>query len=231
MALREKTIEYAFNFSSGSLASNTLLQFSDITLHIPESSGRTFLDVIMVVECKDAQTGAGSLSVANLGLQLGAAAVQSQSVSSTITNSGEHQTWIFTRNFGSYFNTNFGTGTSQTCNARITLTAPVTAGHSVKLIITYRYDDTGQTTRVKTVRIPLGSYTAALTNTLANLGTNRIPALDTFLPEAGKVYRNIWFEISANSAIASTTTTTLQFRFRGRNSYSNISSGSKLSHV
>jgi len=212
MALREKTIEYAFNLNTGSLASATNLQLSDITVHIPETSSRTFLNVQVVLECRDSQATAGSITATSIGIQLGAAAVSNQSVTSTITNSGEHQTFIFTRDFTSYFNTNFGTGTSQTCNARFTLTGIATNGHSVKLIITYRYDDTGQTTRVKTVRIPLGSYTSTLTNALTNLGTNSIPALDTFLPEAGKVYRNIWFEISANSAIASTTTFTLAFR-------------------
>lgn len=52
-----------------------------------------------------------------------------------------------------------------------------------------------QDTRIKTVMIPLGSPTGALSTDMTEIGTNQVPDLDDLLPEASKAYRDIYFVI------------------------------------
>jgi hypothetical protein len=86
------------------------------------------------------------------------------------------------------------------------------------LTITYEYDDTGQTTRIKTVRIPVDGNIAGLTTTLANVGgvANQIPNLSTFLPESDKTVRDIFFESYLHIGNPSATNDrVLEYRFNG----------------
>lgn len=205
MALRTKTIEYAFPSRTTSVASATRYDWSAITLYIPETSSRTFRSVILEIGIRGNETVAASITAWLLGIKLGAAAFSDVTTTLTLTNSGDQQSHVFTRDVTSYFTTNFGAGSSQTCQAGVTITGIATVPAYAKLIITYEYDDSAATTRVKTVRIPLESNTAQLTATLASIGSNQIPALDTFLPEASKVYREVWFESYYNDGGNSTT--------------------------
>jgi hypothetical protein len=197
MAQRVKTIEYAFQSYNSSLASATRYDFSAITLYIPETTSRTFRSVIVEVTCRDTATSATSLTAPLVGVKLGAAAFGDTTLGDPPGNTGESGQYIFLRDATAYFVTNFGSGASQTCQVGVQFTGPATINHSAKLYITYEYDDSAGT-QVKTVRIPLESGTDALTTTLTEIGTNQIPALDTFLPEASKTYRNIWFELTYN---------------------------------
>ena len=205
MAIRTKTIEYAFPTSETSLASATRRDFSAITLYIPETSGRYFLSVVAMVTAIDAVTTAASLTAHLIGCKLGAAAFGDQSVTATIANSGEQQSFLFTRNFTDYFNTNFGAGTSQTCQIGVSFTGLATINIAVKLIITYEFDDSSENTRIKTVRIPIESVQDAQGTSLTEWGTNQVPNLDSFLPEASKVYRDIFFEVWMNEYTNTTT--------------------------
>ena len=194
MALRTKTIEYAFPFSTASVATATARDFTSITLYIPEASP-TFRSVILECTAADNVTTAASTTAVLMGISLGAVGRNDATVTQTIANSGENYSVIFTRDVTSYFTTNW-TGTSMACGARLTVTGPSTNNATAKLIITYEYEDSTATTRIKTVKIPVEGNTGNLTTTLTNLGgvANQFPALDTFLPESSKVYRNIFFE-------------------------------------
>jgi len=205
MALRTKTIEYAFPTDETLRATGTRVDYAAITLDIPENTSRTFRSVIVQVTAREAATVA-SVTAVLIGIKLGAVAFNDVTLTDTFTSTGEQQTWMFTRiNDGAngtatYFNTNFGAGTSQTCQVGVTLTGPSRINTTVKLIITYEWDDASQTTRVKTVRIPIESNTGNLTTTLASIGSNQIPLLDEFCPEAVKSFKNIFFEVMGNEA-------------------------------
>jgi hypothetical protein len=113
-----------------------------------------------------------------------------------------------TRDVTSYFSSNFGSGASQTCQVGVaiaTATASNVTNIACKLFVTFEYDDSGQSTLVKTVRIPIESLTAGkLTDTLTEIGTNQVPDLDDFFPETTKSYKHIWFEVWACEASSST---------------------------
>jgi hypothetical protein len=205
MATRLKTIEYAFPQNESSLASLTRLDLSAITIYIPETSSRTFQSVIVELTARDTVTTATSLSAILIGIKLGAASFSDATVSATLSNSGEQLSYLLTRSVTSYFNTNFGSGSSQTCQVGFMFTNPSTINHCVKLIITYSYDDSSATTRIRTARIPLDSTPTTLSTSLTSIGSNQVPALDTFLPESSKTYRCIWFQVEGNETAAGTT--------------------------
>lgn len=207
MALRVKTVEYAWDTSVASLADGVRLDFASKTLTIAETSSRTFRSVTLEVTARDDSATAASLTAWTLGITLAAVARDDATVTDTITNSGEHQTWVFTRDCTSYFQTNFGAATTQTCVASVTLAGMATINLTAKLIITYEYNDTSATTRTKTVRIPIDSPTTVLTNSLATVGgANAIPKLTSsgLLPEASVSIKDLWFEIEGNEASTST---------------------------
>lgn len=210
MAICQKTIEYAFDSRTTSLASNTRHDFSSRTLTIEETTNRVFKSVILEVTIRDNQTTAGSFSSWTLGIKLGAAAFSDTVVTTSIPSTSEHQVMKFVSgNLASYFNTNFGAGTTQTCQAGIIFNGTPTINHTAKLIITYEFDDSGQTLRTKTVRIPLESSLTALTNTLTEIGTNQVPTLSggasPFLPENSIAVKDLWFEFEANESANATT--------------------------
>lgn len=213
MVQRLKTVEYVFDQRTTSLALATRHDFAVETLYIPEATSRTFHDVKVEITVRDNVTSGTSLTSWLIGIKLGAVAFNDVTVTDTITHSGEQQSFIFTRDVTSYFQTNFGGGASQTCQVGVQFGAVATINITAKLYITYEYDDNGQDTRVKTVRIPLESNTGAITATLANVGTSQIPALDTFLPESSKVYRSRWIEMEGNYGLTGTTDAQTGLRF------------------
>lgn len=205
MALRTKTIEYAFTQRDTSLAAATRHEFAAVTLGIPETGSRTFRSVIVEVTARQVDAVSVNLTSWLIGIGLGAVAFSDVSVAQVIDDNNEHGAWVFRRDVVSYFAANFGAGASQTCQVAVQFGAVAAINVTARLIITYEYEDSTATTRVKTVRIPIESSTGLLGDVLAELGTNQIPALDTFLPEASKTYRDIFFEVDANEASVSTT--------------------------
>lgn len=209
MALRTKTVEYAFTSRTTTLAPATRFDFTQITLYIPETSSRTFRSVSIVHSARDNEAASGAfISSFMMGIKLGAVAFNDSTQSGNVQefNADQPKCMTVTRDVTSYFNTNFGSGASQTCQVGISWGGIDTINHTAKLIITYEYDDSAQDTRVKTVRIPLDGTTGLLTNTLTELGTNQVPNLSTFLPEASKTFRCMWFEVGANEAAQAVTT-------------------------
>lgn len=214
MTIRTKTQTFPFDTLTTTLASATTHTFATRTIFIPETSSRTILEAVLVFGVMDAQATAFSTTAITAGVTLGAAAISNQAfTTSPPANSGEHKTLVLTRDVTAYFVTNFGAGASQTCGCTYINTGGTTVNISARLVITYSWDDAAQVTRIKSARIPLESTTAGLTATLANVGSLQIPNLDTYLEEAGKTYRDIWFEIEGNDySLGPTNDPTLNFR-------------------
>ncbi|HZJ64913.1 MAG TPA: GPW/gp25 family protein [Kofleriaceae bacterium] len=215
-ANRRKTIEYAFATRLTPLATNTTLataaryDTASLTLTIPEITSRAFLSVRLVATYRTEYAVTNGITGWRMGIKLGAAAASDTDRTFTAQNTANRNLFdVVDLDVTSYFNASFGTGTSQTCVASLavaTTTATNINGITFKLVITYEFDPAAQPTRIKTIRIPIQSQTGPLTAAQQEIGTdstapapaNQIPALDTFLPEAGKVYRQIFLESAAN---------------------------------
>lgn len=213
MAQRLKTVEYSFPTNTSVLTAATRLDFTAIAVHIPETVGRTFKNVIMEVHFRSANTTAVNLTSWTFGVKLGFFAFDDSTVTRTIANSAEHQSYVMTRDITLSFQDLFGGGTSQDVQVGLQFGGQNTINHTVKLIITYEYDDSqvNNPTKIKTVKIPLESPTGLLTNTLTQIGTNQVPNLSTFLPEASVVIRDVFFEASFNECSTSTSAFDLAF--------------------
>lgn len=219
MAQRTKTIEYAFPLATASVASGTARDFTQIAaLAIPESSSRTFRSVTLDVCFVDNGAAAASMSAVLIGIALGAVARNDATVTFTLNNSGENQCQRFTRDVTSYFATNY-TGTSMTADCRLTVTGLVTQNASAKLIITYEFDDSSASTRIKTIKIPMDGNTGNLTTSFVNLGgvANQIPILDN-LPEPTKTFRDIFFEIEGHTGTTAAASARLDMSYDGGSS-------------
>jgi len=206
MAIRTKTVEYAFDGSRTTLATATRYEFQTMSIYLPETASRTFRSVMIEVNYRDNQTTALSQTAALIGIKLQTASFSNQTVTTTLVNSGENQSFVLVRDVTDYFTGSFTSNPTASCQVALTLTGQATSNHAAKLYITYDYDDI-HNTRVKTVRVPLQSISGSLTAGPTNITSlrSRIPQLNTFLPEVSKTYRNIWFEIYANEASQNTT--------------------------
>jgi hypothetical protein len=212
MATRLKTVQFAWP-TLASLPNNTLTTFTQITVYLPEAT-KTIKKAWVEFSADDIITNTGgSLTTKTINLRLGAASYTSTTNANTLTNSGENISHFITRDFTNHFTTNW-TGTSMTCDlqAQINQSTGTTTGFvnaSATLHITYEYDDSA-TTHLKTVYIPLNAPVTELPTTKTSHDT--IPALDTYLPEASKTYRNIHVVTQANTNQASTTDHTMTFQ-------------------
>lgn len=216
MATRLKTIEYVFPTNIATLSGGTRRDFSAITVYIPEASGSiTFRSVEVEVMVADDAATAANVTSWLIGIKLGAVAFSDATVTDTITNSGEAQAYIFSRDVTSYFTSNWS-GTSMTCQVGIQLGTAATQNHSAKLKITYEYDDT-QSTHVKTVRIPIESTRTLLTTSWQTVGgATAIPAITGgYLPEASVTVRQVWLELWGNERTGTTGDFICQARVNG----------------
>lgn len=199
MATRLKTVKTSFP-ALASLTNNTLTNLTQITVYLPETGTKTFRSVRATVTFDDIITATGgTLTTKTLNLRLGAAGYTSIANANAATNSGENASFRLNADFTSHFQTNW-TGTSMTCDFQLQVnqSTGTTLGMvnvCVTLDITYEYDDTS-TTHVKTVVIPLNAPVGALTTGATTYDT--IPALDTYLPEDSKVFRNIHLVVQGN---------------------------------
>ena len=198
-AVRTKTVQYAFPISTEEIAAGTVRNMTNLDVYIPEMANRKFTSVASYVVMIDSQAAAGSPTAIAFGLGFDALAMTTTTVSDTITNSGEHQSYVFITDHTNQFAGQF-LGSSHTVRMAVVLSTVRNNNCSVKLIISYEFNDS-ETTRLKTVYIPIQSSTAPLPTTLYQLGnglTSQVPALNTFLPEQSKVYRDIFFEMHVN---------------------------------
>lgn len=199
MATRLKTVHYAFP-TLASLTNNTLTTLTQITIFLPETGTKTFRSVVAHVTFDDIITNTGgSLTTKTLDFRLGAAAFTSIANANALTNSGENISFHLTADYTSHFTTNW-TGTSMTADFRLQInqSTGTTTGFvnvSVTFEITYEYDDTS-TTQVKSVMIPLNAPVSNITTGAVTYDT--FPALDTYLPETSKTYRNMYVVVQGN---------------------------------
>lgn len=213
MATRLKTVQFAWP-TLASLANNTLTTMTQITVYLSESGAKTIRAAWVEVSMDDIITATGgSLTTKTIDLRLNAVAYSSTTNANTHTHSGENRSNFFTRDFTSYFQTNWS-GTSMTCDLRMQInqSTGTTTGHvnvGATLYITYEYDDTS-TTQIKTVYIPLNAPVTTLPTVQTSHDT--VPALDTYLPEASKTYRNIHIITQANSNQDAATDHTVSYR-------------------
>lgn len=233
MALRLKTVEYYFPVL-GAITNNTLTNFTQITVYLPEAT-TTFRSVVLEVMADDIITGTGgNITVRNAGLRLGAAAYTTISNTNTLGHSTENLTLAHTYDFTSHFIANW-TGTNMTCDAQVqfnqsTGTTTGMRDATAKLTITYEYDDTA-TTQIKTVWIPLDAPTGALATSKPGAATATIPNLDTFCPEASKTYRQRTIIVQGNDCILSNTdfSISMQLDAAGASVTSNLREGALIS--
>lgn len=212
MATRLKTVEYAFPVLA-SLANNTLTNFTQITVYLPESGTKTIRKAWVEVSMDDIITATGgSLTTKTVNLRLGAAGYTSTTNANTLANTGENLSYFTTRDFTSHFTTNWS-GTSMTCDVQLQInqSTGTTLGFvnvCCTLFVTYEYDDTS-TTQLKTAWIPLNAPVTTLPTTKTSHDT--IPALDTYLPEASKTYRDIHIVTQANATQSAATDHTVTY--------------------
>lgn len=199
MATRLKTVHYAFP-TLASLTNNATTNLTQITIFLPETGTKTFRSVVAHITFDDIITNTGgNLTTKTLNFRLGAAAYTSIVNGSALANSGENASFHLTADYTSHFTTNW-TGTSMTADFQLqinqstgTTTGMVNVG--VTLEITYEYDDTS-TTQVKSVMIPLNAPVSTITTSAVTYDI--FPALDTYLPETSKVYRNMHIVVQGN---------------------------------
>lgn len=226
MAQRVKTVEYAFDTRLTNLATNTTLgtatrhDFTAVAIALPETTSRTFRSVKIVLSWRDASTTVTNYTSWRIGIKLGAVAFTDVDYAPTAqANAGDHECSFINSDVTAYFVTNY-TGSSM--NAQVGIAVATAAAQNInnitaKLIITYEYDDAGLTSEVKTVRLPIQSRHALLTNAQQEIGTtggtnnasaNQIPILtggSGILTEASVSIQQAWIEVWSNDAGAATT--------------------------
>lgn len=119
------------------------------------------------------------------------------------TNGGENIAHSFHVDLTNMFNSQF-TGASQTIDLHFAMENftsflgdfPII---NAELYITYSAET--QATQIKTVYIPLDSSSSVLTSSLQSIGTNQIPQLSTYLPEASKVIRNFYIVMTGQEIL------------------------------
>ena len=185
MALTSKTITVPIPTYTTSVATNTRLDFPAVTVTIPETASRTFRSVAIKIYARDDETTSGKyISNVLIGCTLDSAAADDATVVASAFNQysqSEHQGLQFVRTDAalvSYFNANFGAGTTQTLAVSFKVQTMATINLSAVVEITYEYDDASVTTVNAMAYIPLESTTTSLTNTLAALAASgNIPQL------------------------------------------------------
>jgi hypothetical protein len=203
-------LEYAFPTDTTARASTVRYDWSALTVYIPENASRNFVSVVVEVTFLDNSNTAVTLTSWTIGVNLAAAGFSDITRTPTCRSTTNEREFVLVRDFTAYFNANFGSGTSQTCQVGVAITGFSRINTTAKLIITYQYNDSAQTTRIKMAKIPLDSAnTGSLSSSLAELGTSQVPNLSTFLPENSVVYRQKYFEITYNETPGSTTNSQL----------------------
>lgn len=203
------TIEYVFTGDNASVAGGTARStlLNAVTIHVPETTGRVFKAATLLVMVRDTVTAAASMTSWSVTATLNAVSSGALTTTNTPTNTGEQQSFMLSWNLLDLFVDNFGAGTSQTLTVSMTIGGLATRVTGIKLILTYEFD-TSNTTRIKTVRLPIQSTTDRLTNVLALI--DNLPDIDAICPEASKVYRCTGFEFWTNEAANATTDHSLE---------------------
>lgn len=201
MTLRQKTISYCFANSGPTITALNTAQTIARTLYIPEST-KTFKDVTLTGAAKTGSGAVVDVQTRSLSIQVGSNTATTLNNAIRWTNSGEHMAVLFKHDLTAQFTSFWGANvSSHTCNATMQINGIVASAtyHNggMEAHITYSFDDDIALSpiRVKSVMIPLNcSVTSFSTNTTIDI----VPALDTYLPEASKTYRDIYIVVQGN---------------------------------
>lgn len=226
---RVKTVEYMLpnidTQQACAISAGTYLDSADKTIYVPETTSRTILAARLEVTAYN-YLYANSSNVSGWGVRCscdGGSNWTAVTQAATLNESDENYTYLMVADVTAEFTARFS-GTSDTVRwGYYVYASAVTTGFgpaTAKLILTYEYDDTAHSTRVKTVRIPIESLNGRLTTSYAEIcqGTavNQIPQLtgsgSPFLPEASVVIRQAFLELWANTVPNATTDGALTLR-------------------
>lgn len=206
MAIRQKTIEYAWPTDAFSIIGNqSAFTSSTIVVSIPETGSRSFKSVWVEHSARDSQSASTGRAIPALWLSdynLGGYAAQTRKLNRNNggpADSGEHYLWSFVEDLTSFFSSSF-TGSAHSMSYTFWNSGsggtnyPLFTNITNKLFITYEYDDSASR-KIKTVAIPL-DYTGSIKNIMLPIPNSQnmgqIPALDTFCPESNKSFKQIW---------------------------------------
>jgi len=228
-ANRVKTVEYmlpnVLTQVTQAAAAGTYTDSADTTIYIPETTSRTILSARLEVTTYN-YLYANSSNTSGWGVRCscdGGTTWTTAVIANALNESDENYTSLMVVDVTAEFTARY-TGTSDTCRWGYYIygTASTTgwSNANAKLILTYEYDDTAHSTRIKTVRIPIESINARLTTSYAEIcqGTavNQIPQLtgagSPFLPEASPTVRQAYLELWGNTIPNSTTDGALTLR-------------------
>jgi hypothetical protein len=219
----EKTVHYALPMIGQSANINTGTTYTDsadTTIYIPETTSRTFKKVIAEIHLKDCATTLYAFAAIAARFSCDAGSNWT-SLTKTVamTNTGENCGYVIYADITAEFTARFS-GASDTLRwgcylSLATNTAGVSMfnGASCVVHITYEYDHTAHSTRLRSVLLPIESTTTATTATLAEIGTNQWPNLDNLLPEASKSYRQVALVLDCDYVSAGTTDTPVALAF------------------
>jgi len=200
MPIRNKTVEYSFNYITASIPALTSATHNPLVIHLPETGPhRTIQSAI--VQTFFQQSPATAVTPTHLGGTIQftgptTSPIATQITASSLTNTGEAMTVMCLRDVTGFFQAYMSSSYNHvTCSLTSLLSQSVQPYTNIasKIMITYSYEELSSSQVLKTVRIPLEGRTGNLTTTLTAIDT--IPALATYLPEANKTFRDIFFEI------------------------------------
>lgn len=226
---RVKTVEYMLPAINTQVAcatsAGTYRDSTDLTIYVPETTSRTILAARLEVTAYN-YLYANSSNVSGWGVRCscdGGSNWTAVTQAASLNESDENYTYLMVADVTSEFTARFS-GTSDTVRWGFYIYASSTAtgfGPAfAKLILTYEYDDTAHSTRVKTVRIPIESLNGRIGTSATEIRqgsiVNQIPQLtgagSPFLPEASVTLRQVFLEVWGNSLPNDTTNSVLTLR-------------------
>lgn len=205
-----KTIFYSFSasaaISSGSI-NNVLATFDPITIDIPDlAPGGAIKKAILEYSADDriSATG-GTFNVRRLQLQAGVVTpTGSWTNTNAYTNSGENISLYHSVDATYFLSSSWGPVTQSlalTASYQISQSGGTTPGlnnPSLTLAITYEYNESSSL-QIKTVLIPLDASGSAQPAALGTQTFGTVPALDTYLPETNKNYKDFYIITQGNT--------------------------------
>jgi len=223
MATRLKTIEYHIP-TLNNLADNTLTAMASKTIYIPEGTGTIRFRNVMIMYSIEEGSGqpTGNYSTRRIDVSVNGATATQYTSSNLYTGSGENATIYYSIDARDHFHANWGSATSRSLAISVLLdgsaapSATPFVNVNVTVTITYEYDDS-TATQIKTVNIPLNCSNGTLGSS-KSLVADVIPALNSYLPEANKVLRDMFITVQGNIG-ATTADSTLSFEIDSSGAY------------
>lgn len=210
-----KTVHYCFpNLTD--VPSDTTASFSPITVYLPEEN-KSFISAKLGVSTFNESTVPVSYTKQYTALGLNGGAKTAIQNTNATGQSGESISLYYTNDYRNLFSSSFGANNlsaSTQLDTIFTISGSAGAGliqtqsfECSMLSLTYNCN-TGST-QIKSVYIPLNAPVGDLSTTKPGSPNDVIPALDTYLPEANKVYRDIFIVVEGNENRATSTDSTL----------------------